>query len=120
MTGGLIFISHFCHCIRKYPTKYQTEVVKEIGFTRKQTLCEEVDRLVAIILTFGGTQLAKEGVSRVMAQQHVRDKNHLKLHANCSFSSAQDVGGKARQGKKQHSLEAHPWSRVPLLQMARK
>ena len=93
----------------------------EIGFTRKQTLCEEVDRLVAIILTFGGTQLAKEGVSRVMAQQHVRDKNHLKLHANCLLHFPQHKMLVVRQDKVRSSTHSrHPWSRVPLLQMARK
>ena len=60
-----------------------------------------MDHLVTIILTFGGTQLPKEGV-RVKAQ-HVQNKNHLKLHANCplNFPEAhqqQDGGqGKTRQ-----------------------
>ena len=45
---------------------------------------KEVDHLVAILLTFGGTQLPKEGV-RVMAQ-HVQNKNHLKFHANCQLN----------------------------------
>ena len=59
-----------------------------------------MDHRIAIILTFCGTQLPKEGV-RVMAQ-HVQNKNHLKLHANCplNFLSThrQDVGqGRTRQ-----------------------